>query len=181
MSNTNNYIQELKRRKVLTSAGLYAFSSFIIMQVAAIIIPALLLPPWSNSLILILLILGFPIAMIFAWLYDRTPKGLVKTDDISLDEGFTDKDSFPQDKDGQSTIVYIDIDGFSRLLDQDEKKALDLMHYKHKVFQPFIEKYQGLLIKRVGEGPYVYFLMQPRLFVFVWKYSKTGKIYLHLN
>ena len=152
MSSINNNIQELKRRKVLTSAGLYAFSSFIIMQVANIIVPALHLPDWSNSLILILLILGFPIAMIFAWLYDRTPAGFVKTDDESLDEGFTDKSTFPQNKDGQSTIVYIDIDGFTRLLDQDEKKALDLMHYKHKVFQPFIEKYHGLLIKRVGEG-----------------------------
>ena len=148
----NNYIQELKRRKVFTSAGLYAFSSFIIMQVANIIVPALHLPDWTNTLILTLLVLGFPIAMIFAWLYDRTPKGFIKTDDEFLDEGFTDKDAFPQDKDGQSTIVYIDIDGFNRLLDQDEKKALDLMHYKHKVFQPFIEKYQGLLIKRVGEG-----------------------------
>ena len=137
MSSINNYIQELKRRKVFTSAGLYAFSSFIIMQVANIIVPALRLPDWSNTLILILLILGFPIAMIFAWLYDRTPTGFIKTDD-PLDEGFTDKGALPQNKDGQSTIVYIDIDGFTRLLDQDEKKALDLMHYKHKVFQPFI-------------------------------------------
>ena len=111
MSSINNYIQELKRRKVFTSAGLYAFSSFIIMQVANIIVPALHLPDWSNTLILILLILGFPIAMIFAWLYDRTPAGFVKTNDESLDEGFTDKNTFPQNKDGQSTIVYIDIDG----------------------------------------------------------------------
>ena len=146
MSSINNNIQELKRRKVLTSAGLYAFSSFIIMQVANIIVPALHLPDWSNSLILILLILGFPIAMIFAWLYDRTSAGFIKTENEPLDEGFTDKGAFPQNKDGQSTIVYIDIDGFNRLLDQDEKKALDLMHYKHKAFQPFIEKYHGLLI-----------------------------------
>ncbi len=152
MSSINNNIKELKRRKVFTSAGLYAVSSFIIMQVANIIVPALYLPDWSNTLILILLMLGFPIAMIFAWLYDRTSTGFVKTEDESLDEGLTDKGAFPKNKDDQSTIVYIDIDGFNRLLDQDEKKAMDLMHYKHKVFQPFIEKYHGLLIKRVGEG-----------------------------
>ena len=152
MPNINSYIQELNRRKVFKSAGLYAFSAFIIMQVANIIVPALHLPVWTNTLILVLLALGFPIAMIFAWIYDRTPKGFVKTDDESLSEGITDNGSLPQNKDGQSTIVYIDIDGFNRLLDQDEKKALDLMYYKHRVFQPFIEKYQGLLIKRVGEG-----------------------------
>ena len=90
-----NYIQELKRRKVFKSAGFYAFSAFIIMQVANIIVPALHLPDWSNTLILILLILGFPIAMIFAWIYDRTPKGFVKTDDESLSEGITDNGSLP--------------------------------------------------------------------------------------
>ena len=87
----NNYIKELKRRKVFTSAGLYAFSSFIIMQVANIIVPALRLPDWTNTLVLTLLILGFPIAMIFAWLYDRTPKGFIKTDDEFLNESFKAK------------------------------------------------------------------------------------------
>jgi len=175
MSSINNYIQELKRRKVFTSAGLYAFSSFIIMQVANIIVPALHLPVWSNSLILILLILGFPIAMILAWLYDRTPVGFVKTDDESLDEGFTNKDAFPQNKNGQSTIVYIDIDGFTRLLDQDEKKAMDLMHYKHKVFQPFIEKYQGLLIKRVGEGTLCVFSDEAKAVCFCLEIQQNWK------
>ena len=74
-----NYIQELKRRKVFKSAGFYAFSAFIIMQVATFIVPALRLPEWTNTLILVLLLLGFPIAMIFAWIYDRTPEGIVKT------------------------------------------------------------------------------------------------------
>ena len=175
MSSINNNIQELKRRKVFTSAGLYAFSSFIIMQVATIIVPALSLPDWTDTLILVLLILGFPIAMIFAWLYDRTPKGFVKTDDESLAEGFTTKDSFPQDKDGQSTIVYIEIDGFNRLLDQDEKKALDLMHYKHKVFQPFIEKYQGLLIKRVGEGTLCVFVDAAKAVCFCLEIQQNWK------
>jgi hypothetical protein len=49
-TNINNNIQELKRRKVFTSAGLYAFSSFIIMQVVAIIVPTLMLPEWTDRL-----------------------------------------------------------------------------------------------------------------------------------
>ena len=59
MPNINSYIQELNRRKVFKSAGLYAFSSFIIMQVATLIVPALHLPEWTNTLILVLLVLGF--------------------------------------------------------------------------------------------------------------------------
>ena len=60
-----NYIQELKRRKVFKSAGFYAFSAFIIMQVATFIVPALHLPDWTNTLILVLLLLGFTIAILF--------------------------------------------------------------------------------------------------------------------
>ena len=80
MPKITNYFQELKRRKVFTSLGLYMVSSFIIMQVVAIIVPALMLPEWTDRLILTLLLLGFPIVIIFAWIYDRTPNGFVKTD-----------------------------------------------------------------------------------------------------
>ena len=88
MSNTKKYFQELKRRKVFNTAGLYAVSSFIIMQLAALIQPALMLPEWTTRLVLILLALGFPIAMIFAWIYDQTAEGMVKTDSINSEENF---------------------------------------------------------------------------------------------
>ena len=54
------YFKELKERKVINTAGIYAVSSFIIMQVAALIQPALMLPEWTSRLIFILLVLGFP-------------------------------------------------------------------------------------------------------------------------
>ena len=151
MSNINNYIQELKRRKVFTSAGLYAFSSFIIMQVANIIVPALTLPVWTDRLILILLILGFPIFAIFAWIYDSTPKGFVRTDALEGDMKTVTNDGFPKDANGNSSIVFIDIVDFTKLMDEDEKKAIALLHYKHKIILPFVEKYGGI-IKRVGDG-----------------------------
>ena len=66
MSNTKKYFQELKRRKVFNTAGLYAVSSFIIMQLAALIQPALMLPEWTTRLVLILLVLGFPVYPVFS-------------------------------------------------------------------------------------------------------------------
>ena len=86
MPSKTNYFQELKRRKVFTSVGLYAVSSFVIMQVTALIAPALMLPEWTQRLVFILLILGFPIVIIFAWIYDRTPRGFVKTDYVDNDK-----------------------------------------------------------------------------------------------
>ena len=152
MPNINNYIQELNRRKVFKSAGLYAFSSFIIMQVATLIVPALHLPEWTNTLILVLLVLGFPIAMVFAWIYDRSPEGLIKTDHIEPDQHTITEDGLPKDANGNSAIVVIDIVDYTKLMNQDEKKAIDLVHYKHKIILPFIEKYGGCLIKRIGDG-----------------------------
>ena len=147
-----NYIQELKRRKVFKSAGFYAFSAFIIMQVATFIVPALRLPDWTNALILVLLLLGFPIAMIFAWIYDRTPEGIVKTDEMDGELTSITENGLPRDSKGNSAIVFLDIDGLTKLMNQDEKKAIDLVHYKHKVILPFIEKYGGLLFKQAGDG-----------------------------
>ena len=147
-----NYIQELKRRKVFKSAGFYAFSAFIIMQVATFIVPALRLPDWTNTLILVLLLLGFPIAMIFAWIYDRTPEGIVKTDEMDGELTSITENGLPRDSKGNSAIVFLDIDGLTKLMNQDEKKAIDLVHYKHKVILPFIEKYGGLLFKQAGDG-----------------------------
>ena len=146
MANINNFINELKRRRVFKSAGLYAFSAFIIMQVASMLTPTLMLPEWTNRLVLILLLLSFPIAMIFAWIYDRSPDGLVKTKPIDFEEDNVDKDGIPKNKNGDSVIVFIDIVNYTNLVNQDEKKAIDLVHYKHKVILPFIQKYGGALI-----------------------------------
>jgi len=152
MPNINSYIQELNRRKVFKSAGLYAFSSFIIMQVATLIVPALRLPEWTNTLILVLLVLGFPIAMVFAWIYDRSPEGLIKTDHMEPNQHTINEDGLPKDTNGNSAIVVIDIVDYTKLINQDEKKAIDILHYKHKIILPFIEKYGGCLIKRIGDG-----------------------------
>ena len=152
MPSKTNYFQELKRRKVFTSIGLYAVSSFVIMQVTALIAPALMLPEWTQRLVFILLILGFPIVIIFAWIYDRTPKGFIKTDSLDNKPNTISEDEFPRDAKGNSAIVYIDILDYSKLMNQDEKKAIDLVHYKHKIILPFIEKYEGLLINRLGDG-----------------------------
>jgi len=147
----NNYFQELKRRHVFKSAGFYLVAAFITIQITAIIAPTLMLPEWTTRLVLILLILGFPIAMIFAWIYDRNQEGLVKTDNFKPDQHTISEDDLPKDANGNSAIVVTNIVDYTKLMNQDEKKAIDLIHYKHKIILPFVEKYDGL-IKRVGDG-----------------------------
>ena len=78
-------IAELKKRKVFNSAAIYLATSFIILQAAQIIIPALLIPEWTLRLLVVLAILGFPIVIIFSWIYDVGDEGIVKTESTKPD------------------------------------------------------------------------------------------------
>ena len=75
-----NIIAELKKRKVFNTAAIYLATSFLILQAAAILIPALLIPDWTISFMVVLVILGFPVMLIFSWIYDVTPDGVIRTD-----------------------------------------------------------------------------------------------------
>ena len=57
----------------------YAGFSFVLLQVINIIFPALYLPGWTQTFVVVLVLLGFPITIFFAWVYDITPSGIKKT------------------------------------------------------------------------------------------------------
>ena len=80
-----NFFTELKKRKVLNSAAIYLATAFVILQVAQIIIPALHIPSWTLSFIVVLLILGFPIVVIFSWIYDVSDDGIIKTGAVNME------------------------------------------------------------------------------------------------
>jgi adenylate cyclase len=71
--------KELKRHKVLKVIAMYAGTAFILLQLAKILTPASLLPAWTARLVTLILIIGFPLAMIFSWIFEFTPEGLNKT------------------------------------------------------------------------------------------------------
>ncbi len=75
-----SFLDELKRRKVYRVAVVYAAVAFVIWQAADFVLPAARLPDWAPTLVLILTILGFPIALVLAWAYDITPSGVVRTE-----------------------------------------------------------------------------------------------------
>jgi TolB-like protein/Flp pilus assembly protein TadD len=78
-----NFWQELKRRKVLRVITVYAAVAFVILQLVEILAPSLRLPEWTMNLILVVLIVGFIIAIILSWIYDIHPEeGIVKTEPV---------------------------------------------------------------------------------------------------
>ena len=82
-------VSELKRRNVIRMAVLYAVASWLIMQVAEVIIGLANLPDWIGPAILALLAIGFPIALLFSWFYEITPEGISLEKDVAAGESIT--------------------------------------------------------------------------------------------
>ncbi len=78
--NLKKFFAELKRRNVYKVAIAYAVVAWLLMQVATQVFPFLEIPNWAIRLVIMLLALGFPIALIIAWAFELTPEGLKRTE-----------------------------------------------------------------------------------------------------
>jgi TolB-like protein len=82
--NPRNFLAELKRRNVYKVAIAYAVVAWLLMQVASQIFPFFEIPNWAVRLVVLLLVIGFPVALILAWAFELTPEGLKRTEDVDL-------------------------------------------------------------------------------------------------
>jgi TolB-like protein/Flp pilus assembly protein TadD len=76
MSEKPSFFTELKRRNVYKVAVAYAVVAWLIIQAASIFFPAFDAPPWVMKIFIIVIILGFPVALIFSWAFEITPEGI---------------------------------------------------------------------------------------------------------
>ena len=91
--NPRNFFAELKRRNVYKVAIAYAVVAWLLMQVASQIFPFFEIPNWAVRLVVLLLVIGFPVAVILAWAFDLTPEGIKRTKGINLNKSITRKAS----------------------------------------------------------------------------------------
>lgn len=103
MERNSGFFSELKRRRVLRTAGVYAVVAFVVAQVADLLLPALLLPDWAFRMVIALLILGFPIAIALAWAFDLTPEGVRRTES-------TKERDLPEDGEAKGPEAEADLD-----------------------------------------------------------------------
>jgi TolB-like protein/Flp pilus assembly protein TadD len=73
------FFEEVQRRKVYRVAAAYIIAAGFIIQIGSAVFPAWELPGWAFRLVVVLLLVGFPIALILAWAYDVTPQGMRAT------------------------------------------------------------------------------------------------------
>ena len=80
MSEKPSFFSELKRRNVYKVAVAYAVVGWLIAQIATQIFPFLEIPNWIVRLVIVLIAIGFPIALVIAWAFEATPEGIKRTE-----------------------------------------------------------------------------------------------------
>jgi TolB-like protein len=85
----NNFFQELRRRNVVRVAGVYVVVGWLLVQIATTLEESIGLPSWFDGLIVALLLIGLPVALIFAWAFELTPEGVVRTEAVPEGESIT--------------------------------------------------------------------------------------------
>src|SRR5882762_8488869 len=81
-----NFFSELKRRNVIRFAGLYLVGAWLLTQIASTVLPMFGAPDWLPRSIVILLIIGFVPALIFSWIFELTPQGLKRDEEVSPEQ-----------------------------------------------------------------------------------------------
>jgi len=79
-------LAELKRRNVIRVAILYVVTAWLLLQAADVGMSALGLPEWTGRMVLLLLGLGFPVALVFSWVYELTPEGIRRDSEVDAAE-----------------------------------------------------------------------------------------------
>ncbi len=89
MSEKPSFFAELKRRNVYKVAVAYAVISWLLIQVATQVFPFFEIPNWAVRLVVLLVILGFPVALILSWAFEITPEGIKRESEVALNESTT--------------------------------------------------------------------------------------------
>ncbi|MFL6515659.1 MAG: tetratricopeptide repeat protein [Chthoniobacterales bacterium] len=83
MSEKPSFLSELKRRNVYKVAVAYAVVAWLLIQVATQVFPFFEIPNWAVRLVVLLLILGFPIALVLSWAFEITPEGIKRESEVA--------------------------------------------------------------------------------------------------
>src|SRR5256714_14432407 len=80
--NPRSFFAELKRRNVYKVAVAYAVVGWLVVQISSTVLPTFHAPEWVVQTLVVVVALGFPIALVIAWAFELTPEGLKRTEDV---------------------------------------------------------------------------------------------------
>ena len=85
----SSYFDELKRRNVFRVAAAYAVVGWLAIEVIDTLAPRMGMPEWVPGFVILLVLIGFPIALLFSWAFEMTPEGIKKTAAVGVEESIT--------------------------------------------------------------------------------------------
>jgi TolB-like protein len=77
------FLAELKRRRVGKVAIAYGTIAWLVTEASSVVLPALRLPEWTVTFVVVFLLVGFPVAMVLAWIFDVGPQGIERTEPVA--------------------------------------------------------------------------------------------------
>jgi TolB-like protein len=89
MGKSMSLFEELKRRNVFRVGIAYLVLGWVLLQVVDVVMPILVLPDWVARLVLLLLGIGFPVVLVFAWAFELTPEGVKREKDVDRSQSIT--------------------------------------------------------------------------------------------
>src|SRR5213595_3122797 len=101
------FLGELQRRNVYRVAITYAVVSWVLIQIATQVFPFFEIPMWAVRLVVLLLVLGFPVALIFAWAFELTPEGIKRIEDVDPFDSRSGQVLATQTRTKSHTWIYI--------------------------------------------------------------------------
>jgi TolB-like protein/Tfp pilus assembly protein PilF len=84
--NGKNFFAELKRRNVYKVAVAYAVIAWLVIQAASIFLPAFNAPQWAMQVVILILVIGFPIALVLSWAFEITSEGIKRESEVAADQ-----------------------------------------------------------------------------------------------
>src|SRR5579863_9033964 len=84
-----SFFKELRRRNVYKVGAMYAVAGWLVVQVATQVLPVFDVSALAQRIIVLIIVAGFPVALVLSWIYELTPQGIVKTDEVAADESIT--------------------------------------------------------------------------------------------
>ena len=145
MSGKPSFFAELKRRNVVRMAGLYLVGAWLLIQVASTVLPTFGVPTWALRALIIMVTLGFIPALIFSWVFELTPQGLKRDEDVAPEQSIAPQTARRMDRMIIGVLVlalgYFVFDKFAlaprRGVQPDEHKAASVIPEKSIAVLPF--------------------------------------------
>ncbi|MBV8062150.1 MAG: hypothetical protein JOY51_01065, partial [Nevskia sp.] len=91
MSDKPSFFSELQRRNVYKVGAMYAVAGWLLVQIVTQVLPVFDVSALGQRILVLIVVAGFPVALVLAWIYEPTPQGIVRTDDVARGASITNQ------------------------------------------------------------------------------------------